>query len=155
MKKDCCGSQFVMICHKVFTSKINVFRSIHVDFICAKSPPRNCYDFPGMIVWSQWSLTSSGRRNSTSNSFFIHRSVPVAIVWIATQTSAQLMLWVRWATDDIKIRTSFSTYLWLTILCKKTIKNSMLSNIFPPYSLMNEVVDHQEWPLKKEWTRPK
>ena len=39
-----------MIYHKVFTSKINVFSSISVDFIFAKSPPWNGYNFPGIAV---------------------------------------------------------------------------------------------------------
>ena len=39
-----------MICHKVFTSNINVFGSISVDFIFAKSPPWNGYNFPGIAV---------------------------------------------------------------------------------------------------------
>ena len=47
-KKDWCGWKFVVTCHKVFTLKLNVFRSISVDFIFAQSPPWNCYNFPGM-----------------------------------------------------------------------------------------------------------
>ena len=35
-KNDWCGWKFVMIGHKVFTSKINVFRSISVDFFLPK-----------------------------------------------------------------------------------------------------------------------
>ena len=49
-KKDWCGWKFVMICHKVFASKINVFGAISVDFIFAKSYPWICYNFPGMAV---------------------------------------------------------------------------------------------------------
>ena len=39
-----------MICHKVFTSKINVFGAIFVDFIFGKKYPWICYNFPGMAV---------------------------------------------------------------------------------------------------------
>ena len=56
-RTDWCGWKFVMMCHKVFTSKINVFRSISVDFMLAKSPPCYCYNFPGMtdrlFCWRQ------------------------------------------------------------------------------------------------------
>ena len=48
VKKDWCGWKFVMICHKVFTSKINAFHSISVDFSFAQCTPWNCYNFPGM-----------------------------------------------------------------------------------------------------------
>ena len=49
-KKEWCGWKFVMICRKVFTSKTNVFGSISVDFIFAKSPPWNGDNFPGIAV---------------------------------------------------------------------------------------------------------
>ena len=38
----------IHVCHKVFTSKTNVFHSISVDSIFAQNPPLNCYNFPGM-----------------------------------------------------------------------------------------------------------
>ena len=39
-QKDWCGWKFIMISHMVFTSKMNVFRSISVDYIfCQKSSP--------------------------------------------------------------------------------------------------------------------
>ena len=47
-KKEWCGWKFVMICHKVFTSKIKVFHKFFVDFTFSQCPPWKCYNFPGM-----------------------------------------------------------------------------------------------------------
>ena len=63
-QKDWCGWKFIMICHKVFASTINVFRSISVDFIFfLPKSSLELLQFPRMVVLRRNDVAASFRRN--------------------------------------------------------------------------------------------